>query len=178
VAVAWIRSLPNLLTGLRLGLAAWLPLAPDRWRLWIVAVAGATDALDGILARRFAAETALGKLLDGVADKAFALAAVVTLASEGAITPLEGLAVMTRDLVVMGIAVGLAVRREWAAFGRMHVRLAGKATTLLVFVWLLLLLLGAPSWCATTGFLLAVSASVVAAVDYLAQLARPLRAAP
>jgi phosphatidylglycerophosphate synthase len=177
MAPAWIRALPNLLTGLRLVLAAWLPFAPERWRLGIVALAGATDALDGVIARRFAAETALGKLLDGVADKAFALAAVVTLACEGAITPLEGLAVMARDVVVMGIAVGLAVRREWAAFGRMHVRLPGKATTLLVFVWLLLLLLDAPSWCATTAFVLAASASLVAALDYLAQLARQLRPA-
>jgi phosphatidylglycerophosphate synthase len=177
VSAAWIRPLPNLLTGLRLALACLLPFAPTGWRLAIVAVAGATDALDGIIARRFGAETALGKLLDGVADKAFAFAAVLTLALEGAISPLASLAVMTRDLVVVGIALWLAAHRAWGAFGQMQVRLPGKATTLFVFVWLLLLLLGAPACWATIAFVLAATSSVVAAIDYLAQLAQHVRRA-
>ena len=46
-AAAWIRPIPNLLTGLRLVLAVALPFAPPAWWLPIVLSAGVTDALDG-----------------------------------------------------------------------------------------------------------------------------------
>ena len=43
--------------------------------------------------------------------------------------------------------------------------------------WLLLLLLGAPACWATIAFVLAATSSVVAAIDYLAQLAQHVRRA-
>lgn len=177
MAAAWIRPLPNLLTGLRLVLAGVLPFAPPGLRLPIVATAAATDALDGWIARRFGAATHLGRLLDGVADKAFALAAVATLAWDGSLTLLQGLVVLARDLVVAALAAWLAARHAWSAFQHMQVRLAGKATTLLVFLWLLLLLLHAPEGVSTGAFVLAAAASLWAAGDYLAQFVQHLRRA-
>lgn len=67
------RHLPNLLTLLRLLLTlpiAWLLLS-ERFAaaLWLFAVAGASDALDGFLARRFGWVSRVGSVLDPLADK-------------------------------------------------------------------------------------------------------------
>src|SRR5579875_3652582 len=67
----------NLLTGLRLLLALPVVLLiltqPAPWRIvaaLLFAVAGLTDLLDGQVARRWGAVTALGCFLDPLADKA------------------------------------------------------------------------------------------------------------
>lgn len=77
-------SLPNLLTLVRLPLAALLWVRPGDavWLLSIVAVAGATDVADGAVARalrrrlppaRRAQDQAVGAWLDPVCDKLFAV---------------------------------------------------------------------------------------------------------
>ena len=94
---AWVGPVPNLLTGLRLALAATFPLLAPEYRGVVVLAAGLSDGLDGWIARRFNAITPLGQLLDGIADKAFVLAAVLTLTFVGEIPWWEGLLVMLRD---------------------------------------------------------------------------------
>jgi phosphatidylglycerophosphate synthase len=171
-AHAWIRPVPNVLTFLRLVLAGVLPLVPPAWRLPVILAAAASDGLDGWIARRFHAITDLGRLLDGVADKAVSLAVVVTLTLDGTMRPWEGLLVLARDLVVAALAVWLALTHAWAGFRHMQVRWAGKLTTLLVFAWFATLLLPAPAELRTAVFVLAAGASLLAAADYLAQAVR------
>ncbi len=169
---AWARPVPNLLTALRLGLAAALPFVPDGTRLAVVLAAAASDGLDGWIARRFHATSPLGALLDGAADKAFAASAVVTLSGAGRMPLVEGLVVLARDLVVAGLAA-LAVRqRAWSAFRHMRPRASGKLTTLLAFVWFLTLLLDPLELARTPAFVLAGLASLAAAADYLRQYLR------
>lgn len=165
-APTWVRPVPNALTFLRLALAALLPFVPASLRLPLVATAAATDFLDGWIARRFRATTELGRLLDGVADKAFALAVVLTLTFAGAMRPWQGLVVLARDLVVAVIAGWLAVHHAWAAFQHMQVRWSGKVTTLCAFLWFLALLVGAPTAVHAPLFLLAAAASLWAATEY------------
>ncbi len=50
------------------------------WALAVLLVSGLTDALDGIIARRFNQITEVGKLLDPLADKLTQLAVLVCLA--------------------------------------------------------------------------------------------------
>lgn len=169
---AWIGPVPNLLTGLRLALAATFPLLEPGYRGPVVLAAGLSDVLDGWIARRFHAESPLGRLLDGIADKAFVLAAVVTLVVAGEIPWWEGLLVMTRDVVVAVIAGRCAWRRAWAAFHHMRPRLAGKATTLLAFAWFLALFPRFAAPARVPLFVVAAVASGVAALDYLAQFVR------
>ena len=76
----------DLLSGARIPLAVAFPLAPDRWRMVILATAAATDLLDGVLARRFGS-SALGTLLDPVADKLFMAAAFSVVAVSRLLTP-------------------------------------------------------------------------------------------
>jgi CDP-diacylglycerol--glycerol-3-phosphate 3-phosphatidyltransferase/cardiolipin synthase len=134
-----LRTLPNVLSGLRLGLGLVFPLLPPGWRVWAVAAAAATDALDGPLARRFSPGSTTGRLLDPLADKVFALAVLGTCLADGALTPGWAAAVLARDLIVLaGVAV-VAARRRWAEYRRMTPTPLGKAATAAQLALLLVL---------------------------------------
>ena len=81
LSAAEIWSAPNLVSLLRVPLAVAFPFAAGSPAAAIVVLglAGATDVLDGLLARRLGAVTALGAVIDPVADKLFALSAMGTL---------------------------------------------------------------------------------------------------
>jgi phosphatidylglycerophosphate synthase len=166
---AWIAPVPNALTFSRLGLAVAWPFLPHPLRLPAVVAAAVTDGLDGWIARRFGAASELGRLLDGVADKAFALSVGLTLTLEGTVRPWEGPLVLARDLVVAGIAAWAAATHGKAGLRHMRVRAAGKATTFFAFAWFATVLVPAPEPWRVAAFVLAAAVSVAAAVDYLRQ---------
>ena len=68
-----LRHLPNAITGLRLAMAPlllWLLWSQHfDWALGVALVAGASDLVDGFLAKRFGWQSRLGSLLDPIADK-------------------------------------------------------------------------------------------------------------
>ena len=65
-----LATLPNLLSLSRLGFAAAFVLLKGRdERLLLIAAAGATDFLDGWIARRRGTATKWGALIDPVADR-------------------------------------------------------------------------------------------------------------
>jgi CDP-diacylglycerol--glycerol-3-phosphate 3-phosphatidyltransferase/cardiolipin synthase len=72
---------PNLVSLLRVPLAVAFPLVAHTpaAAITVLGLAGATDVLDGLLARRLGAVTALGAVIDPVADKIFALSAMGSL---------------------------------------------------------------------------------------------------
>src|SRR5271170_7818880 len=67
------RAAPNLLTLLRLFILPFLVIAildgHYRWAFGLFLLAGISDGLDGILARRLDQHTRLGQYLDPIADK-------------------------------------------------------------------------------------------------------------
>ena len=170
----WIRQVPNTLSGVRFGLAVAFPLLPDDKRLPAVVASGATDWLDGLIARRYGVQSTFGGLFDAVADKAFVLAALLTLAARGLVAWWQVPLVLARDAAVLATALYFAARREWAAFGGMPARWSGKVTTLLVFAWFVALLLPAPGWVVTTLFVLLAAASTSAGMDYLVRFGHAL----
>lgn len=172
VSPGWIGPVPNLLTALRLLLAVLFPFVPETWRGPVVAAAGLSDLLDGWIARRFHAESHLGRLLDGIADKAFVFSAILTLAATGHMPWWEGVLVMTRDLVVAAIASWCLLQRAWAAFRHMEPRFLGKATTLVAFLWFLSLLFPWASPARPWLLGLAGASSLLAAGDYVVQFVR------
>lgn len=104
-----LRHLPNALTGLRLVLAPVLPLllwlGQPLAALWLALGAGLTDALDGLLAKRFGWQSRLGSLLDPVADKLMLGCAFFGLWLVQALpTWLLGL-VLVRDVVILAGAI-------------------------------------------------------------------------
>jgi cardiolipin synthase len=101
-----LLSLPNLITLIRLcavPLAFWLVV--DRAlasAFGLFVAAGASDAVDGWLARRNGGGTRLGAVLDPVADKALLVTMYVTLAAVGELPGWIATLVVFRDLVIVG----------------------------------------------------------------------------
>ncbi|WP_231495916.1 CDP-alcohol phosphatidyltransferase family protein [Cellulomonas sp. HZM] len=118
----------------------------DGWAVVVLAVSGASDWLDGVLARRLGQVSRLGQLLDPAADRLFIVVTLVGLAWRG-IVPVWLLVVLVlRDVV---LAVNLAVLRR-AGYGPLPVHLAGKAGTFaLLYAFPLLLLAQWDSWVGT-----------------------------
>lgn len=101
--------LPNLLTLARLFLTPviiWL-IVSNRLSYAFAAClfAGATDAFDGYLARRFNWQTALGSYLDPVADKFLLVSLYVTLGVFGHLPAWLAIAVVSRDILIIGAVI-------------------------------------------------------------------------
>lgn len=100
-----LRYLPNGLTLSRLLLAAPLGLLvlleQYQWALAVGLLAGLTDALDGLLARRLNARSRFGAALDPIADKVLVTVAFLSFAQGGLIPWYLALAVILRDLVIV-----------------------------------------------------------------------------
>jgi cardiolipin synthase len=68
--------------------------------LLVLCLAAATDALDGLVARVFNQQTAIGTFLDPLADKLLAVGSFVTLAIIGEIPVWFLITVVSRDVIV------------------------------------------------------------------------------
>ncbi len=170
-----IAHAPNALSSLRIALAIALPIAAPAARLPIVLIAGATDFLDGVIARRFAATSALGGMLDAVADKLFTLSAIGTLLLAGEIVWWQAAVALARDAAVAGAAVVAAARGRLSRFVGLSPSRAGKWTTAFFFLWFTVELARAPTWAGWAAFIPAGAFSVLAAGDYLKKLVVALR---
>lgn len=139
-----LRQFPNILTAIRIVLApltAWLVLH-DRHlaALLVFAFAGASDALDGFLARRFGLVSRFGEYLDPAADKLLMLASFITLTMIGA-TPLWlTVLVIGRDVAIV---LGVGVARLLSLPVKIEPLAVGKASTIVQvgYIGLTLLLL-------------------------------------
>jgi cardiolipin synthase len=125
-----ILTVPNVLSLVRLlclPLFLWLLFSQhDRWHAaLLLAVLGATDWVDGYVARHFNQVSTLGKILDPTADRLLLLVAVVAIIIDGAVPVWFGAAVLVREALVALIAVALAL----AGARRIDVQWAGKAGT-------------------------------------------------
>ena len=123
------RTIPNLLSFGRLVLTpvvAWLILG-GRYPLatGFMGVMGASDYLDGYIARRTDTVTELGTLLDPVSDRILVMTTLVVLMIEQRLPAWLAAPVLLRDLAVSLIFVGLARR----GFGKPKVRRVGKTAT-------------------------------------------------
>jgi CDP-diacylglycerol--glycerol-3-phosphate 3-phosphatidyltransferase/cardiolipin synthase len=119
-------SAADLLTAVRLPLAVLFPLVQDMWvRVGIVTIAAATDLLDGPIARRFGS-SALGVVLDPVADKLFMASAFGVVAFSGQLAWYEIVGILLRDIVATVAFAVTAVSRRARAI---PARLGGKAVT-------------------------------------------------
>jgi cardiolipin synthase len=106
-----MSRIPNLLTLLRLLLAPVVILAvldgQHGRALLVFAFAGATDGLDGFLARRFGWMTALGAWLDPIADKALLSGVYLALAAAGLMPWWFVALVFARDILILGGAAAV-----------------------------------------------------------------------
>jgi cardiolipin synthase len=141
---ARVLTVPNLLSLLRLAgvpLFLWLLLGPraDGWALVVVMVGGATDWLDGKLARLLNQYSALGALLDPAADRLYILAALVALAVRDVVPWWAVVVLIGRDLVLGACLPVLRMR----GFGPFRITYLGKSATFLLLYAFPFLLVGA-----------------------------------
>ena len=110
-------SLPDQLTVARIAavpvvvlLYAWDFPNHAYWATAVFVVAMATDQIDGWLARRRGISSALGKLLDPVADKVLVLAALVMLVGEGVAPAWMIALIVVREILVSGLRLAAVER--------------------------------------------------------------------
>ncbi|HKW47670.1 MAG TPA: CDP-alcohol phosphatidyltransferase family protein [Gemmatimonadaceae bacterium] len=143
---AELRRLPNVLSLSRLLLAALFIPAGQAGRVALICLAAITDFLDGWLARRTNTTTRWGAIVDPIADRIFVLVAVVAYVLNGALSPLEALLLLPRDIATaLAFLVAQAAPKLRAV--EFKARFPGKLVTVLQLVTLLALVLGAqPLW--------------------------------
>ena len=127
-------QIPNALTIARIFLIpvyVALITTCDEGRSWpaaiVFGIAGATDQIDGFLARRWHVESAFGKIADPLADRLMIDAAVILLIHAGRL-PWLALLIPARDLVAM-VGTPILMGRGY----EFQVNALGKAATWLLF---------------------------------------------
>lgn len=165
-----LLTLPNTVSLSRLVLAAAFIVADGAWqRVLLIAAAGATDFLDGWIARRQRIESRTGALIDPVADRAFVLTAISVYLFESLISTTEYFVILARDFATaLGFLVAKAVPRLRPAV--FEARLLGKTVTVLQLSFLVIVLLF-PAM--SDGLVLAIGVlSAASIVDYTIALWR------
>jgi len=138
----WTRqsllTVPNLVTALRLcclPVFVWLLFGPQNRQAaaWLLGILGATDWVDGYLARRLGQTSEFGKVFDPTVDRLLFVVGIVSLIIDGSVPVWFAIAVLAREVVV-GITMIVAT----AVFNmeRFDVTWWGKtATFLLMFTF-------------------------------------------
>lgn len=125
-----VLTVPNVVTVVRLAclpLFVWLLFGAQRQTAAaiLLGVLGATDWVDGFVARRLGQVTTLGKVLDPVADRMLVLTGVLSIIVAGAVPLWLGVATVAREVMVSGAVLLLA----WLGAERIDVLWVGKAGT-------------------------------------------------
>lgn len=142
-----VLTVPNVISLVRLALvpvfAVLIVVGEDGWALLVLAVSGASDWLDGVLARRLNQVTRLGQMLDPFADRLFIFVTLIGLAWREVVPLWLVMAIVARD-VLLALTVPVLAR---LGYGTLEVTLVGKvATFALLYAFPLLLLAEVPGW--------------------------------
>ena len=104
---------PNVVTILRLALLPvflWLLFSTDHRAIaaWLLAFLGATDWIDGFLARRLHQVSKVGKILDPVADRLLVVVGLVAVAAAAGVPWWFALCTLAREILVSLLTLVLA----------------------------------------------------------------------
>lgn len=142
-----VLTIPNAISVARLAgvpVFLWLVLgvrtqAGDWWAVGLLIASGASDWLDGKIARALNQQSRLGQVLDPTADRAYIVATVIALAVRAIIPWWLVILLAVRELM-LGVVL-LVLRRR--GYGPLQVSFVGKAATLALLYAFPLLFLGA-----------------------------------
>jgi cardiolipin synthase len=187
-----IATWPNALSAARLAgvpVFLWLVLGPrtataDIIAAGLLAAAGASDWLDGKLARMLDQTSRLGQKLDPLADRLYIAATIIALAVRGIIPWWLFAEIAAREILVALALFGVLRRRT--DYDALSVSFVGKAATLCLMYAFPLLFLGAHGGVAAEvvrviGWAFAVWGVALywwAALLYLSEIKELLRGAP
>jgi cardiolipin synthase len=129
-----LLTVPNVISVLRLlciPVFLWLLFGVDERTaaFLLLGFLGATDWIDGWIARRYHQESELGKILDPVADRAVLLTAAIALTADGVVPLWVGVAVLAREAAISIATLALAA----AGARRIDVQWVGKAGAFFLF---------------------------------------------
>jgi CDP-diacylglycerol--glycerol-3-phosphate 3-phosphatidyltransferase len=189
----WLMKLPNQLTWLRIAcipivvvlLLKGMPVDPQavfepQWvdvaAAAMFGLAASTDFFDGWIARKFGAQSILGKLLDPLADKLLVVAAMIILVEKQRLAGWIAVVLIVRDLGIN--AIRLAALDE-----KIHLdsSMIGKAKTLLLDLGIAGLMVHGTLWgipfllLGQIGVAAAMASSLISAALYLVQYGRELK---
>jgi cardiolipin synthase len=148
-------TIPNALTALRgLGvpLFIWLALGKeaDGWAIFVLAIGGVTDYLDGKLARLWNQTSRFGELADPAIDRIYILATLIVLNIREALPLWIVLALIGRDIALAIVTIALTRK----GLPPLQVTFIGKAATFnLLYAFPFLLLALSDSWLGTLAFI-------------------------
>jgi cardiolipin synthase len=170
-----MRHVPNILSAARLFAAPYVfvLLWTHDWNAALawMAIIGATDGIDGYIARRFNAASRLGTFLDPVADKVLLSGSFLTMGLNGMIPSWLVWLVLGRDVVILLFAIGVLLitktRRDFPP------STAGKLSTLVQIVYVLTVVAAKAGYVSVTagevlGYLV-LAATGWSSVDYAIQ---------
>jgi cardiolipin synthase len=180
-----IWTVPNQITLLRLGfLPIFLTLISYeeyRWALAVLVLAGLSDGIDGLLARKLNQRSSLGAYLDPIADKLLLSSSFVILAFKKEIAWWLTIIVLSRDVLILVVAMVIILIWGYRPFPP---SLLGKLTTFFQIVLVFTVVLGAAYPSAALGgikqvliYIVAVLATV-SAFQYSVSIARSLSSPP
>jgi len=180
-----VLTVPNLITAVRLAclpLFVWLVFGAHEQgpAAILLAVLGATDWVDGLVARRFHQVSTIGKVLDPLADRLLVGTAVIAIIVRGAVPLWFGVLTLSREALVGGMVLILAA----LGAARIDVLWVGKAGTFgLMFAYPAFLLgHGTASWqgavrdCAWVAGGVGLTLALIAAAAYVKPARDALRA--
>ena len=174
-------TLPNFITLTRMAMVPFFVIAVSerdfRLALWILIVAGLTDAFDGYLARRMDMESRIGAYLDPIADKMLITVAYIALTfpqGQEVVIPLWlTIIALFRDFVIMLMAGVLYMVEGLREFPPSPL---GKAATfaqvLTIAVVLLANLSAVPWWIPEACFYGSFGLVIVSAFNYIYRVSR------
>ena len=135
-------TIPNALTALRgLGVPLFIWLALDKqadgWAVFVLAIGGLTDYLDGKLARMWNQTSRFGELADPAIDRVYILATLIVLYLRDALPLWLIVILLGRDLILALVTIALTRK----GLPPLQVTYIGKAATFnLLYAFPLLLL--------------------------------------
>ena len=160
---------PNALTllrGLGVPLFIWLALdlKSDGWAIFVLAIGGVTDYLDGKLARAWNQTSRFGELADPFIDRIYIVATLIVLQMRGAI-PLWIIALLLARDLVLAVMTLLLTRK---GLPPLKVAYIGKAATFnLPYAFPFLLLALSETWYGTLAFIFGWAFAIWGVVLYL-----------
>jgi cardiolipin synthase len=139
-----IWTVPNQITFLRLGfLPVFLILIAYeryRWALLVLVVAGLSDGIDGLIARKFNQRSSLGAYLDPIADKLLLSSSFLILAFKKQLAWWLTILVLSRDVLILIVAVVIILSAGYRPFPP---TVWGKLTTAFQIILVFFVVLGA-----------------------------------